>query len=93
MELNGTIINTMYAEHTESGINLYGANLDSQTGHLKVVRSTKNIPELAQKLYGSQYSNTRFIQKLKERPTHNFIGRLSVPVSFPFEESKISFVD
>lgn len=93
MVINGYVINTMFVERANTGINLYGASLDHNTGRLMVVRSTKNMENLAEQLYGPKYSNTRFVEKLKDRPTHNFIGKLSGPISMPFEKSKICFVD
>lgn len=93
MTVNNFVINTMFVERTDTDINLYGANLDHTTGRLMVIRSTKNMENLAQQIFGDIYSNERFIKRLKERPYHNFVGKLSVPISMPFEATKISFVD
>lgn len=86
-------VNSIFVERNETGINLYGAYLKENCGPLVVVRSTKNNPKLAQQLYGDEYTNDRFIEKLKDRPTHNFIGYVGGPVSMPMDMSKVSFVD
>lgn len=84
-------INTMYAEHTSDGINLYGSNYESQ--HLTVFRSTKNQEGLAVQIYGEGHSNEKIVEQLKERPSHNFIGWLSGPISMPISMEKVTFVD
>jgi len=93
MKVNGYVINTMFVERSEAGIDLYGAYLERNNGPLVVVRSTKNMQDLAPQLYGPEYTNDRFIEKLKNRPTHNFIGNLSGPISMPIDMSTVSFVD
>ena len=42
---------------------------------------------------GETYSNERFIDKLKDRPTHNFIGRIVGPLSMPISMDRVTFVD
>ena len=93
MIVNGYVINTMFVERTKTGINLYGAYLEKNNGTIVVIRSTKNMQNLAPHLYGSAYTNDRFIEKLKYRPTHNFIGNLSGPISMPIDMRTVSFVD
>ena len=92
MTVDGIEINTMFVERTEKGIDLYGSHFDQKEQRLVVVRSTKNMEDLAQQVYGEPYTNARFVEKLKDRPTHNFIGRLSGPLSMPISMKKVSFV-
>ena len=94
MTVNGYELNTMFVERDDEGrITLFGSYLAENNGSLLVVRSTKNMPELATKIFGTAYTNEGFIEKLKERPTHNFIGNLSGPISMPISEDKIWYID
>ena len=94
MTVSGIKINTMFVERTKEGeIILYGAHHEQQAQTLVVVRSTRNDPTLVKRIYGEPYSNERFVEKLKDRPTHNFIGRLSGPISMPISMDKVTFVD
>lgn len=94
MTVNGIKINTMFVERTEEGeIILYGSHHEQQEQTLIVVRSTKNDPTLAKSIFGETYSNERFIDKLKDRPTHNFIGRIVGPLSMPISMDRVTFVD
>lgn len=93
MKYNSYDINSMYVERTETGIDLYGSHFEQQAQTCVVVRSTKNMPELAQQIYGAQFTNERFIEKLKDRPKHNFIGNLAGPISMPISPECVSFVD
>ena len=93
MKYNGYDINTMYVEREGDTINLYGSHFDQETKNIVVVRSTKNMSNLAQQVFGDQYTNERFIAKLKDRSTHNFIGWLAGPLSMPTSMDAVSFVD
>lgn len=90
MEIKGQKINSMFVERTEEGINLYGSCYE----HKKcvVVRSTKNMENLAQQIYGEEYTNERFLEKLKDRPAHNFIGNLAGPISMPIGMDCVTFI-
>ena len=95
MTINGIKLNTMFVERNDNGVitALYGSYFDQQQQTLVVVRSTKDMSNLAQQIYGDQYTNNGFIEKLKDRPYHNFIGQLSGPISMPISMEKVHFVD
>ena len=94
MTVHGIKLNTMFVERTEEGeINLYGSHFDQQAQTLMVVCSTKNDSNLAKNIYGEEYSNEKFVEKLKDRPYHNFIGRIAGPVSMPISMNRVTFVD
>ena len=95
MKVNGSVtINSMFVERGESGnITLYGSYYDKNRGLLVVFRSTKNMERIPQELYGKEYNHEHIIKKLNERPTHNFIGNLSGPISMPFDTGKVIFID
>lgn len=90
---DGYKINCMYVTREKNGeINLFGANMEYNNGPIVVIKSTKNIEGIGTYLYGEKYTNEYIAEKMKARPAHSFIGRISGPVSFPCDESKVSFV-
>ena len=95
MKVNVPItINSMFVERNHlNEITLYGAYYEKKQGLLLVFRSTKNMENLSQELYGKEYSKERIVKKLCKQPSHNFIGKLSVPISMPFDTGKVIFID
>lgn len=94
MEINGYVINTIFVDREGGEINLYGACYDRNAATLvTVVRSTKNLSNLAQNIFGEAYTNKRCIENLRDRPTHNFIGFLGGPLSMPIDMKKVCFVE
>lgn len=96
MIVNGSVnINSMFVERAESGdITLYGAHYGQKNGLVVVVRSTKNMMwAIPQELYGKEYTKERILKKLNEHPNHNFIVKISVPVTMNIDTNKVVFID
>lgn len=94
MKINDYVINTIFVDREGGEINLYGACYDRNAPTLvTVVLSTKNRSDLAQNVFGEKYTNERCIEKLRDRPTHNFIGYLSGPLSMYVNMADVCFVN
>lgn len=86
-------INCVYVERTEDGkLNIYGAIATMGVLTIEVVLSTKNQPALMVECWGEKYTTRYIREKMKTRPTHNFIGYLSGPLSYPVNEKRFKFV-
>ena len=93
MEIKGIKVNTMFVERMGEEIVLYGSHFDQKRQHLTVFQSTKNIGSLGEQIFGEGYTNEYLREKLGERPRHNFIGRVSKPISSPISMKRVTFVD
>ena len=41
--------------------------------------------------YGEKYTNEYIVEKMKARPTHNYIGQIGDPISYPCDPASVSF--
>lgn len=85
--------NTMFIERIGDEINLYGSYTEGINTPIYVLRSTKNQQDIGVGIFGPKYTNEYLIEKLKERPTHNFIGWLGGPLTMPTAMDNVFFVD
>ena len=92
---SGLVLDTIYVERdTEGQIILYGSHWEGKDNlTCTVVRSSKDIANLTQKILGQDYTEERVKKHFKENNVHNFVGWLVNPLAFHVDPKKVAFVD
>ena len=94
INVNNLTLDTIYVERDKEGqIILYGAHWEGKKDlTCIVVRSSKDIANLTQKILGQDYTEDRVKKHFMVNNVHNFVGWLGKPLAFRVVPEKVAFV-